>query len=91
VAEFPDYLSARFLVAAALCCAGQFQEGAGELAKLKQSQLGSGLPISCHTLAQGLRSAGQLDYARAILDAARKTDNANDDVLALLKICNDTP
>lgn len=91
VAEFPDYLSARFLVAAALCCAGQFQEGAGELAKLKQSQLGSGLPISCHTLAQGLRSARQLDYARAILDAARKTDNANDDVLALLKICNDTP
>ena len=53
--------------------------------------MGSGLAISCHTLAQGLRSAGQIQYARAILDAARMTKNANEDVLTLLKNFQDTP
>jgi tetratricopeptide (TPR) repeat protein len=88
--EFPEYLSARFLLAAVQCCAGRSQKGKQDLEKLKQSELGPGLPISCHTLAQGLRSAGQTEYAKIILNAARKTDNANEDVLALLKICQDT-
>jgi hypothetical protein len=61
------------------------------LERLKQSQLGSVLSISCHTLAQGLRSAGQMEYAQALLYAAIKTDNANEDVLALLNNCQDTP
>jgi len=90
VTDFPEYLSARFLLAAARCCVGQFQKGAEELENLKQSKLGSGLSISCHTLAKGLRSAGQIEYAQAILDVARKTDNANENVLALLKICENT-
>jgi len=80
--EFPEYLSARFLMAAVHCCVGQSQKAAEGLNDLKPSKLGSGLAISCHTLAQGLRSAGQIEYAKAILDAARKTDNANEDVLA---------
>ena len=88
--EFPEYLSARFLMAAAHCCAGQSQRGAEGFNDLKPSKLGSGLAISCYTLAQGLRSAGQIEYAQAILDAARKTDNANEDVLALLNLCQDT-
>jgi len=88
--EFPEYLSARFLLAAVQCCAGQSQKGKQDLEKLKQSKLGPGLSISCHTLAQGLRSAGQLEYAKIILNAACQTDNANEDVLALLNICQDT-
>jgi tetratricopeptide (TPR) repeat protein len=91
VAKYPEYLAARFLLAAALCCAGQSQEGMEVLERLKQSQLGSGLSISCHTLAQGLRSAGQMEYAQAILDAAIRTNNANEDVLALLNNCQDIP
>jgi predicted Zn-dependent protease len=88
--EFPEYLSARFLLAAVQCCAGRSQKGKQDLEKLKQSKLGAGLAISCHTLAQGLWSAGQIEYAQAILNVALKTDNANKDVLALLKICQDT-
>lgn len=91
VADYPEYLAARFLLASALCCAGQSPKGMEGLERLKKSQLGSGLSISCHTLAQGLRSAGQMEYAQAILDAAIKTDNANEDVLALLNNCQDTP
>ena len=91
VAQFPEYLSAQFLLAALQCCAGQSQQGVKGLENLKQSQLGPGLTISCHTLAQGLQSAGQVEYAVAILDAVRKTDNANEDLLALLKNCQDTP
>ena len=91
VADYPEYLAARFLLAAALCCAGQFPKGMKGLERLKQSQLGSGLSISCHTLAQGLRSAGQIEYAQAILDAAIKTNNANEDLLALLNDFQDTP
>ena len=87
VANFPEYPSARFLLAAALCCAGQSPEGMEGLEGLKQSELGPGLAISCHTLAQGLRSAGQSEYALAIIDAAIQTDNANEDVLALLENC----
>jgi tetratricopeptide (TPR) repeat protein len=88
--DFPEYLSTRFLLAAARSCAGQSQKGADGLENLKQSQLGSGLAISCHTLAQGLRSAGQIQYAQAILNAACMTENANEDVLTLLKNCQDT-
>jgi tetratricopeptide (TPR) repeat protein len=88
--EFPEYLSARFLRAAVQCCAGQLQKGKQDLENLKQSKLGPGLSISCHTLAQGLQSAGQIEYAKVILNAACQTDNANEDVLALLKICQDT-
>jgi tetratricopeptide (TPR) repeat protein len=91
LAGFPEYLLARFLLVAALCCAEQSQKGAQELDNLKQSRLGAGLAISCHTLAQGLWSAGQVEYAQAILEAALETDNVNDDVLALLKICKDIP
>ena len=91
MADYPEYLAARFLLAAALCCAGQSPKGMKGLERLKQSQLGSGLSISCHTLAQGLRSAGQMEYAQAILDAAIKTNNASEDVLALLNNCHDSP
>jgi tetratricopeptide (TPR) repeat protein len=90
VADFPEFLAARFLLAAALCCTGQSSKGMEGLESLKQSQLGSGLSISCHTLAQGLRSAGQIEYAQALLDAALKTNIANEEMLTLLKICKDT-
>jgi tetratricopeptide (TPR) repeat protein len=89
--EFPEYLSARFLLAAVQCCSGHMQIGTRELKNLKGSQLGAGLAISCHTLAQGLQAAGQIDYARTILEAACETENANDDVRALLAMCKDTP
>ena len=88
--EYPEYLSARFLQAAVQCCIGQPQEGMQMLFNLRQSKLGPGLPVSCHTLARGLWSAGQLEYARAILNATCKTGNANEDVLSLLKMCNDS-
>ena len=91
VAHFPEYPSARFLLAATRCCAGQSQKGQEGLKSLKQSPLGPGLAISCHTLAQGLQAAGQVEYARAILDAAIQTDNANEEILALLKTSKDTP
>ncbi len=83
VAQFPEYLPARFLLAAARCCAGQSQKGIEGLENLKHSQLGSGLAISCQTLAQGLQSAGQTDYAQAILDAAHQTYGDEEGVPAL--------
>ena len=87
---FPEYLSARFLLAVVQCCIGHSQKCAEGLENLKQSKLGPGLSISCHTLAQGLWSAGQIEYAQALLDAAIKTNIANEEMLTLLKICNDT-
>jgi len=88
--KFPAYLSARFLMAAVHCCTGQPQKGAQAFNTLKPSKLGPGLAISCHTLAQGLLSAGQVKYAQAILNAARCIDPADEDVPALLKVCRDT-
>jgi tetratricopeptide (TPR) repeat protein len=90
LAKFPEYFSARFLLAAAQCCTGQKIEGAQGLKRLKQSKLGPGLDISCQTLAEGLRSAGQIEYAQAILNTAAKTANGHGDVPALSEICSVT-
>ncbi len=83
VADFPEYRSARFLLAAALCCNGQAVQGAGKFQELMQTPLGPGLATSCHTLAEGLRSAGQSEYSQAILDAAHKFAGANEDLHGL--------
>jgi tetratricopeptide (TPR) repeat protein len=91
VLYFPAYASARFMLAASLCCAGRSLQGEQKLEILKHSQLGPGLAISCHTLAQGLQAAGQVEYAMAVLDAAIQTDNGSEEILALLKDCQDTP
>jgi Flp pilus assembly protein TadD len=90
VTDFPEYTSARFLLAAALCCDGLSSKGMQALENLKRTQLGPGLAISCYTLAKGLRAAGQGEFAESVLDAAIQTDNANEDVLALLADCQDT-
>ena len=90
LAKYPEYFSARFLLAAAQCCAGQTLKGAQGLKRLKQSKLGPGLNISCQTLAEGFRSAGQIDYAQAILDTAAKTAIDSGDVPVLSEGCSVT-
>jgi tetratricopeptide (TPR) repeat protein len=90
VMDFPAYAPGRFMLAASLCCAGQSLQGEQKLEILKHSQLGPGLAISCHTLAQGLQAAGQVEYARAVLNAAIQTDNASEEIFELLKTCKDT-
>lgn len=67
--RYPDYLGARFLLAAATAVTTP-ADGAAALQALAQSPLGDGLAVSCRTLADGLRQAGQDGAAAALMDAA---------------------
>ncbi len=83
----PNYLPARFMLAAAYCCNSQKDKGIKNLEKLKITNTGAYMAVSCHELAKGLLSAGNLDYAILLLDAAVESGNVNKDVLTLFSEC----
>ncbi|MFH1985896.1 MAG: tetratricopeptide repeat protein [Pseudomonadota bacterium] len=70
IGRHPDYLAGRFLLAAALCCAGRQETGIPALRSLGSSLLGPGLPLSCATLIESLAGAGQPDLARRLASGA---------------------
>ncbi len=89
IAKDPDYLSAQFKLAVAYSCHGRKKNGVEKLEKLKETDVGSGLCISCHTMAEKFVSIQRIDYAQAILEVAMESGNADQDVLALLRECHD--
>ena len=86
VEQLPQYTPAQFILTASYCCEGNKDRCLESLEKLRYTS-GSGLAISCHTLAKGLVSANRIDYAIRLLEAAIESKNVNKDVLALFTEC----
>jgi tetratricopeptide (TPR) repeat protein len=83
----PEYLPAQFMLTAAYCCDGNKRKGLNGFMKLRKTNTGSYIAISCHELAKGLISAQKTEYAMLLLDAAIESKNINKDVLALFSEC----
>ncbi len=85
--EMPEYLPARFILAAACCCREDKKRGMALLKELSGTAIGPGLAIRCHELARRFVSLQRPAYALALLDAAIDSQNANKDVLDLYADC----
>jgi tetratricopeptide (TPR) repeat protein len=85
--EMPEYLPARFILAAACCCREDKKRGMALLKELSGTAIGPGLAIRCHELARRFVSVQRSAYALALLDAAIDSQNANKDVLDLYADC----
>jgi predicted Zn-dependent protease len=70
LARDPDYLHARFLLAAAYGCGGEPAKSAAALRPLRTGTLGPVLPVSFRELARSLTAAGQEGHARSLLRIA---------------------
>ena len=77
------YPPAKFLLAAAYCCAKEKQKGIKALNELQKTSMSRSLPVRCHELAKGLISSGKSEYAMLLLDSAIDSKNGNKDVLEL--------
>ena len=85
--QHPQYLSARFMLIAAYCCAGN-QAGALEgCRQIQRTELGPVLAVSFHGLAKKLVAAQAIDYAIALLETAIECRSADDNVRNLLRSC----
>ena len=85
--RFPDYPPAQFILSAAYCCAGPKEKGLDSIRKLKNTPLGAHLEMPCLELAQSLISAGKIEYALLVLDAAIECDIVNKEILDLFAEC----
>ncbi len=85
--RYPGYLPAQFMLTAAYCCDGQKEKGMRGFERLRKTNTGPYLAISCHELAKGFLSAQNLNYAVLLLDAAVEGGNINKDILALFSEC----
>ena len=83
----PDYLAARFMLAAAHCCGGEKLQSKAGIKKLRQTDPGLPLDVSFCDLAKRLAAAEQTGFAILLLEAAVENDYATEDVLNLLKEC----
>ncbi|MEE4351420.1 MAG: glycosyltransferase, partial [Desulfatiglans sp.] len=79
----PDYLSARFLLAVAYCCAGTQSEGLRIFSELESTTGQLGLAVACHTFAEKLVAAQKADYAMSLLKTAVGAKYSNPDVIKL--------
>jgi len=91
VRRYPDYLSAQFKLAIAYVCGNRKEDGLGIIEGLERTPIGPGLAISCHTMAENLVSLHRPDYARAVLEAAVESGNADEQIYALLSECQNEP
>jgi GT2 family glycosyltransferase/Flp pilus assembly protein TadD/glycogen synthase/SAM-dependent methyltransferase len=85
--EMPEYLPARFILAAACCCREDKKRGMALLKELSGTTIGPGLAIRCHELASRFVLLQRPAYALALLNAAIDSQNANKDVLDLYADC----
>jgi len=81
------YPPAKFLLAAAYCCAREKDKGIKVLNELQKTSMSQSLPVRCHELAKGLISSGKSDYALSLLDAAIDSKCGNKNVLELYAGC----
>jgi len=68
--KFPEFLPAKFILAAAHICSGNQHNGRMLLEKLRHTQMGSHLATTCMDLARRLISANRSDAARALIESA---------------------
>ena len=85
--RMPEYLPARFLMAATHCVMGKKDTGMAMLAELSRTSIGPGLAIRCHELAKAFAANNRFDYARSLLDAAIDSKNSNKNILNLYADC----
>ena len=85
--KIPEYLPARFILAAAWCCREDKKRGMALLKELSGTTIGPGLAIRCHELASRFVLLQRPAYALALLNAAIDSQNANKDVLDLYADC----
>ena len=85
--ELPEYLPARFILAASYCCNNDKNRGMALLQDLSRTDIGPGLAIRCYELASRFVALQRTDYAIALLDAAIDSQNGNKDVLELYANC----
>ena len=85
--EMPEYLPARFILAAACCCREDKKRGMALLKELSGTAIGPGLAIRCHELANRFVLLQRPAYALALLDAAIDSQNGDKDVLDLYADC----
>ena len=85
--KMPEYLPARFILAAAWCCREDKKRGMVLLKELSGTTIGPGLAIRCHELASRFVLLQRPAYALVLLNAAIDSQNANKDVLDLYADC----
>jgi len=83
--KLPDYPSAKVMLAIAYCCDSKKEKGIELLEKLQQMNFGFANILS--DFAKKLVSAGQLEYAISLLDAAVESNNINQNTISLRDKC----
>jgi tetratricopeptide (TPR) repeat protein len=85
VNRHPDYLPARFILAAAHACSGKTRQSLAALQPLQATALGPHLAESFLDLARRLLSAPHAEYCAKLLRAAVAANCADDRILRLLE------
>ncbi len=85
--RMPEYLPARFLLAAAHCAVGDGDAAQSILKELSRTAIGPGLSIRCSELARGLMNSGRVEFARALVDAAIESGLDSGDLVSLQSEC----
>jgi O-antigen biosynthesis protein len=85
VRQAPDYPSAPVLRSLALCCAGKKEAGMGLMKSLRTMDFGFAQTLT--SFARKLVSAGRLDHASGLLDAAVESGNITDELVTLRSEC----
>ena len=80
----PQYLAARFMLAAAYSCAGMQDKAQAGFRKIKRTNLGSVLAITFCDLAKRFLMDGRIRYAESIIQAAKEINSINPELLSLL-------
>jgi len=83
----PAYAAAQFKLAAACCCDNRRKEWLSGIDSLLRTPLGNGLPVACRELACDLVAAGQLEYARRLVEGTLAHINDDDALRSLLEQC----
>ena len=86
-----DFLSAWFKLGTACFCNKQKTKGKRAFDKLKQTELGAGLAVSCQTIAEKFFQLERFDYAIAVLEGAIACHASSPEIVALLNACREDP
>jgi tetratricopeptide (TPR) repeat protein len=83
--ELPDYPSAKVMLAVAYCCDSKKEKGIELLEKLQRMNFGFANVL--FNFAKKLISAGRLEYAISLLDAAVESNNISQNIITLRNRC----
>lgn len=91
LSRHPDYLPARFILAAAYACSGKTKQSIAALKPLQTTPLGPHLAESFLDLAQRLLAASHTGYCGELLRAAVSAGCADDRILKLVEAVDPEP